>query len=134
MKNIQKIGWILLLVPVLMASCTNKTAQDLKTEIEKLKSQCPIDQGDGVSITDVNFFEKEKIVEYITAIEDLESIEPELVQQMKSSMITNLSQGLGAKERLSVTSFLKQGFVFRYIFTDTNDVELGRFLIADEDF
>lgn len=134
MKNIQKIGWILLLVPVLMVSCTNKTAQDLKTEIEKLKSQCPIDQGDGVSITDVNFFEKEKIVEYITAIEDLESIEPELVQQMKSSMITNLSQGLGAKERLSVTSFLKQGFVFRYIFTDTNDVELGRFLIADEDF
>jgi hypothetical protein len=35
----------------------------------KYKAQCPIDQGDGVVITDVNFYAESKIIEYICSIE-----------------------------------------------------------------
>ena len=106
----------------------------MKSEIEKLKKQCPIDQGDGVMITDVNFFEKEKIVEYITSIAGVDSIEPELVEEMKTAMVSNISNELSAKDKLPVMSFLKQGYVFRYIFTNVENKELCRLVISEQDF
>ena len=134
MKTTRKLLWALFLVPFLVSSCQNETAADLKSEIEKLKKQCPIDQGDGVMITDVNFFEKEKIVEYITSIAGVDSIEPELVEEMKTAMVSNISNELSAKDKLPVMSFLKQGYVFRYIFTNVENKELCRLVISEQDF
>ena len=134
MKTTRKLLWALFLVPFLVSSWQNETAPDLKSEIEKLKKQCPIDQGDGVMITDVNFFEKEKIVEYITSIAGVDSIEPELVEEMKTAMVSNISNELSAKDKLPVMSFLKQGYVFRYIFTNVENKELCRLVISEQDF
>jgi hypothetical protein len=134
MKATRKLYWALLVLPFLVGSCQNETAEDLKSEIEKLKKQCPIDQGGVVIITDVNFLEKEKIVEYVTSIEGVESIEAELVEEMKTAMVSNISQELSAKDKLPVMSFLKQGYVFRYIFTNLENKELCRLVISEKDF
>jgi hypothetical protein len=134
MTTLPKFVYLLLLLPILLISCSGNTASDLKKEIEKLKLQCPIDQGEGVVITDVNFFEKEKVVEYTTSIEGVDSIEPELVEEMKRAMVSNISQELALKDKISVTSFLKQGYVFRYIFTNTDNQEMCRLHISEVDF
>ncbi len=134
MTTFSKFVFVQLLLPILLISCSGNTASDLKKEIEQLKLQCPIDQGEGVVITDVNFFEKEKVVEYTTSIDGVDVIEPELVEEMKRAMVSSISQELALKDKMSVTSFLKQGYVFRYIFTNTNNEELCRMHISEADF
>lgn len=124
---------VLALVPLILGSCAGNIAASLRKEVEEMKRQCPIDQGEGVILTDVNFFETEKILEYVCSIEDAYFVDEETVAAMKDAMVEALSTETSAFERFSVKSILKQGYIFRYIFTDIDGDMLCSIVISKND-
>ena len=58
--------------------------------MQKIKEQCPIDMGQGIVMTNVDFYEGEKILEYVISIDGVESIDQDGVQQMKEAIVKEL--------------------------------------------
>lgn len=54
----------ILFCSILFASC-GSINKNLKEEMQKIKEQCPIDMGQGIVMTNVDFYEGEKILEYV---------------------------------------------------------------------
>lgn len=59
--------------------------------MQKIKEQCPIDMGQGIVMTNVDFYEGEKILEYVISIDGVESIDQDGVQQMKEVIVEELA-------------------------------------------
>lgn len=115
-------------------SCVGDLAAGLRQEIAQMKKLCPIDQGEGVVLTDVNFYEAEKIVEYVCSIEDVFYVDEETIDIMKDAMIEALDKEASAFERFSIKTLFQQGYIFRYIFTDTLGGLLCSIVISKNDF
>lgn len=74
--------------------------------------------GQGIVMTNVDFYEKEKILEYVISIDGVESIDQDGVRQMKEVIVEELANNSSFLSNVSVKMILKQGYRFRYIYTD----------------
>lgn len=102
--------------------------------MQKIKEQCPIDMGQGIVMTNVDFYEGEKILEYVISIDGVESIDQDGVQQMKEAIVKELvSDNYSFVSNVSVKMILKQGYRFRYIYTDVAGNKLTEIIINDSD-
>lgn len=122
----------ILFCSILFASC-GSVNKNLKEEMQKIKEQCPIDMGQGIVMTNVNFYEKEKILEYVISIDGVESIDQDGVQQMKEVIVEELANNSSFLSNVSVKMILKQGYRFRYIYTDVAGNKLAEIIINDSD-
>ena len=123
----------LLFCSILFASC-GSINKNLKEEMQKIKEQCPIDMGQGIVMTNVDFYEGEKILEYVISIDGVESIDQDGVQQMKEAIVKELvSDNYSFVSNVSVKMILKQGYRFRYIYTDVAGNKLAEIIINDSD-
>ncbi|OJU47801.1 MAG: hypothetical protein BGN96_05790 [Bacteroidales bacterium 45-6] len=99
-----------------------------------MKSQCPSDLGNGVVMKDVNFYEKDKVLEYVCSIASVESIDAPTIGRMKVAMVEALSGSKSGFGQLSVKIVLKQyGYKFRYIYQDTAGKKLCQIDITKDD-
>ncbi|NLF42261.1 MAG: hypothetical protein GX587_06165 [Bacteroidales bacterium] len=133
MKIANKVLWILMVLPFVFSSCSNSISEQLKTEMQKLKSQCPMDQGDGVIMTDVNFYENEKVLEYVCSVEGIEEIDETVTVIMKQAIVDALGSDLSTFESLSVKTILNEDYRFRYIYTNTAGKKLCEIDITKND-
>lgn len=101
--------------------------------MQKLKSQCPMDQGDGVIMTDVNFYENEKVLEYVCSVEGIEEIDETVTVIMKQAIVDALGSDLSTFESLSVKTILNEDYRFRYIYTNTAGKKLCEIDITKND-
>ena len=101
--------------------------------MQKIKEQCPIDMGQGIVMTNVDFYEKEKILEYVISINGVESIDQDGVRQMKEVIVEELANNSSFLSNVSVKMILKQGYRFRYIYTDVSGNKLTEIIINDSD-
>ncbi len=125
-----------MVLPFMFAYCNNFSGQlnaELKKEMQSLKNQCPQDQGSGVIITDVNFYENEKILEYISSIEGVEYIDEDGVKSMKAAIVGSFSVDVSSFEKFSIKTVLKNGYRFRYIYTDVEGNKLCEIDITKDD-
>ena len=122
----------ILFCSILFASC-GSINKNLKEEMQKIKEQCPIDMGQGIVMTNVDFYEGEKILEYVISIDGVESIDQDGVQQMKEVIVEELANNSSFLSNVSVKMILKQGYRFRYIYTDVAGNKLGEIIINDSD-
>lgn len=122
----------ILFCSILFASC-GSINKNLKEEMQKIKEQCPIDMGQGIVMTNVDFYEKEKILEYVISIDGVESIDQDGVQQMKEVIVEELANNSSFLSNVSVKMILKQGYRFRYIYTDVAGNKLAEIIINDSD-
>jgi len=122
----------ILFCSILFASC-GSINKNLKEEMQKIKEQCPIDMGQGIVMTNVDFYEKEKILEYVISIDGVESIDQDGVQQMKEVIVEELANNSSFLSNVSVKMILKQGYRFRYIYTDGAGNKLAEIIINDSD-
>ena len=122
----------LLFCSILFASC-GSINKNLKEEMQKIKEQCPIDMGQGIVMTNVNFYEREKILEYVISIDGVESIDQDGVRQMKEVIVEELANNSSFLSNVSVKMILKQGYRFRYIYTDVAGNKLTEIIINDSD-
>lgn len=122
----------ILFCSILFASC-GSINKDLKEEMQKIKEQCPIDMGQGIVMTNVDFYEGEKILEYVISIDGVESIDQDGVQQMKEVIVEELANNSSFLSNVSVKMILKQGYRFRYIYTDVAGNKLAEIIINDSD-
>lgn len=122
----------ILFCSILFASC-GSVNKNLKEEMQKIKEQCPIDMGQGIVMTNVDFYEKEKILEYVISIDGVESIDQDGVQQMKEVIVEELANNSSFLSNVSVKMILKQGYRFRYIYTDVPGNKLAEIIINDSD-
>ncbi len=122
----------ILFCSILFASC-GSVNKNLKEEMQKIKEQCPIDMGQGIVMTNVDFYEKEKILEYVISIDGVESIDQDGVQQMKEVIVEELANNSSFLSNVSVKMILKQGYRFRYIYTDVAGNKLAEIIINDSD-
>ena len=129
----KKLILILTALPFIFISCGNSFAEQIKREMQTLKSQCPQYQGDGITITDANFYESEKILEYVCSIEGVEYIEADIVEEMKKGIVEALISDVSAFEKYSVKIALKNGYRYRYIYTDTSGNELCEIEVTKDD-
>ena len=122
-----------MVLPFVFTSCGNSIALQLKKEMQSLKEQCPLYQGDGVTITDVNFHEGEKVLEYAISIEGVEFLDAATVDEMKKTIVGALSSDISAFEKFSVKAVLKNGYKFHYIYTDEDGNTLCEIDITKDD-
>lgn len=122
-----------MVLPFVFSSCSNSISEQLKTEMQKLKSQCPMDQGDGVIMTDVNFYENEKVLEYVCSVEGIEEIDETVTVIMKQAIVDALGSDLSTFESLSVKTILNEDYRFRYIYTNTAGKKLCEIDITKND-
>jgi hypothetical protein len=122
----------ILFCSILFASC-GSINKNLKEEMQKIKEQCPIDMGQGIVMTNVDFYEGEKILEYVISIDGVESIDQDGVQQMKEVIVEELANNSSFLSNVSVKMILKQGYRFRYIYTDGAGNKLAEIIINDSD-
>jgi hypothetical protein len=122
----------LLFCSILFASC-GSINKNLKEEMQKIKEQCPIDMGQGIVMTNVDFYEREKILEYVISIDGVESIDQDGVRQMKEVIVEELANNSSFLSNVSVKMILKQGYRFRYIYTDVAGNKLAEIIINDSD-
>lgn len=122
----------ILFCSILFASC-GSINKNLKEEMQKIKEQCPIDMGQGIVMTNVDFYEGEKILEYVISIDGVESIDQDGVQQMKEVIVEDLANNSSFLSNVSVKMILKQGYRFRYIYTDVAGNKLAEIIINDSD-
>jgi hypothetical protein len=122
----------ILFCSILFASC-GSVNKNLKEEMQKIKEQCPIDMGQGIVMTNVDFYEGEKILEYVISIDGVESIDQDGVQQMKEVIVEELANNSSFLSNVSVKMILKQGYRFRYIYTDVAGNKLAEIIINDSD-
>ena len=122
----------LLFCSILFASC-GSINKNLKEEMQKIKEQCPIDMGQGIVMTNVDFYEGEKILEYVISIDGVESIDQDGVQQMKEVIVEELANNSSFLSNVSVKMILKQGYRFRYIYTDVAGNKLAEIIVNDSD-
>lgn len=122
----------ILFCSILFASC-GSINKNLKEEMQKIKEQCPIDIGQGIVMTNVDFYEGEKILEYVISIDGVESIDQDGVQQMKEVIVEELANNSSFLSNVSVKMILKQGYRFRYIYTDVAGNKLAEIIINDSD-
>lgn len=122
----KKIILVAFILPLfLLAACKDTIADQLKEEVATLKSQCPADQGNGVTMKDVNFYEGEKVLEYVCSLEGVESIDASIIQTMKAAMVESLKSNVSEFGKLSVKVILEQyDYRFRYIYEDTDGNKL----------
>ncbi|MFV0468405.1 MAG: hypothetical protein ACK5MK_05695 [Dysgonomonas sp.] len=116
-------------------SCSDDIAKQLREEVALMKSQCPSNQGNGVTLTDVNFYENEKIIEYIGSIEGVESLDATTVTNMKDAIVKSFSSSdVPAFGKLSVKIILDQyDYRFRYIYEDSYGNKLCKIDITKYD-
>ena len=122
----------LLFCSILFSSC-GSINKNLKEEMQKIKEQCPIDMGQGIVMTNVDFYEKEKILEYVISIDGVESIDQDGVRQMKEVIVEELANNSSFLSNVSVKMILKQGYRFRYIYTDGAGNKLAEIIVNDSD-
>ena len=84
-------------------------------------------------MTNVDFYEGEKILEYVISIDGVESIDQDGVQQMKEVIVEELANNSSFLSNVSVKMILKQGYRFRYIYTDGAGNKLAEIIINDSD-
>lgn len=89
--------------------------------------------GQGIVMTNVDFYEGEKILEYVISIDGVESIDQDGVQQMKEVIVEELANNSSFLSNVSVKMILKQGYRFRYIYTDGAGNKLAEIIINDSD-
>jgi hypothetical protein len=135
MKKINKLFLILILVlPFVLMSCGNSVANQLREETQNLKRQLPQYQGNGLTMTDANFYENEKVLEYIGSIEGVEYLDSYTVGAMKENIIDVFNNDGSAFEKMSVETIMKiYGYRFRYIYTDTEGNNLCTIEITKDD-
>lgn len=134
MKVISKFLELSLVLSIAFSSCGKAINEQLKKEMETIKSQCPIDHGQGVMMTDVNFYDKEKILEYIISIEGIETFDDVQKEEIRKSIIEELSSNEESLlSTLSLKMILKQGYSIRYIYTDTDDNVLTEIILSEKD-
>ena len=120
----------ILFCSILFASC-GSINKNLKEEMQKIKEQCPIDMGQGIVMTNVDFYEREKILEYVISIDGVESIDQDGVRQMKEVIVEELANNSSFLSNVSVKMILKQGYRFRYIYTDVAGNKFAEIIIND---
>jgi|GEM_PF-651721 len=139
MKTANKLFLVLMVLPFVFISCGNSIAKQMKEEMQTLKSQCPQYQGDGITMTDVNFYEREKILEYVCSIDGVdasvfEAMKDEMVEIMKEAMVEALNNDLSTLEKFSIKTVVKRyDYRLRYIYTDTEGNILCEIEISKHD-
>ena len=137
MKRVNKFLMLLMALPlVFFMSCNNSVSEQLKKEMQILKQQCPQDQGYGVVMTDVNFYENEKVLEYVCSLEGVDELDDDTIANMKEAIKSDFKNGsdISAFEKLSVKTVLKTySYKFRYIYTDTEGNILCTIEITKDD-
>ena len=135
MRKASNLFLVVMVLPFVLMSCGNDIANQLKKEMRTIKSQCPQYQGNGVTMTDANFYENEKVLEYVASIEGVESIDDATVANMKQAIVSALSVEISAIESLSVKAVLKTyDYRYRYIYTDMEGNILCEIEISKYDF
>lgn len=134
MKKASKFFLALMVIPFVFISCGNNIAKQLKEEMKTLKSQCPQDQGNGVTLTDVNFYEKEKVLEYVCSIAGMDSLDASITILMKEAMVEALSSGVSISEKISINTIMKTyDYRFRYIYNNLEGNKLCEIEITKSD-
>jgi tRNA(Ser,Leu) C12 N-acetylase TAN1 len=128
---------VLMVLPFVFMSCGDSFDEQLKNqlkeEMESLKSKCPEYQGDGVTIVDVNFYENEKILEFISLIEGVEYLGDDDVAEIKKTMVEIFRNDVSALEKFSIKVALNRGYRYRYIYSDVNGNKLCEIDITKDD-
>jgi len=124
---------MLMALPFVLMSCGNSVADGIKKELQKQKSQCPQYVGNGVIMTDANFYERDKVLEYIYSLEGVEYVDDTTVEELKEAMIEVFNNDISAYEKFSVKMILKSGYRFRYIYNDTEGNKLYEIDITKDD-
>jgi hypothetical protein len=136
-KNSKQIILLLMAFPLIFMSCGNDVSTQLKKEMQSMKDACPQYQGNGVTMTDVNFYENEKVMEYIASIEGVDSLDATTINLMKQGIVgvfNGEDATLSGFEKFSVKTVLKTyGYKFRYIYTDTEGNKLCEIVISKDD-
>lgn len=123
-----------MVLPFIVMSCGNSITDQLKQEMQKIKNQCPQYMGNGLTMTDANFYEIEKVLEFITSIEGMESLDASMVEEMKKAIVESFSSDVSAFEKFSVNTISKTyDYRFRYIYTDTEGNKLCEIEITKYD-
>lgn len=134
MKVISKFLGLSLVLAIALSSCGKVINDELKKEIESIKSQCPIDYGQGVVMTDINFYDKEKMLEYIFSLEGVDALDDAQKAEIRQSLIQELNNSEESfLSTLSLKMILKQGYRLRYIYTDTNNNTLTEIIVTEKD-
>ncbi|MDR0230859.1 MAG: hypothetical protein LBI82_01925 [Dysgonamonadaceae bacterium] len=133
MKNTNKFFMMLMALPFVLMSCGNSISDQIKKEMLSMKSQCPQYLSEGLIMTDVNFYENEKVMEYIYSIEGLEYLGDSFTEVMKEGLIEAFSSDISAYEKFSVKTILKGGYRFRYIYNDAEGNNLCKIDITKDD-
>ncbi len=123
----------LLLTFILTACGESKIDADLRAEVDKMKAMCPMDQGNGVVITDVNFHQSQKVLEYRCSIEGIYSIDDSVKDLMKAGILNALENEVSITEGMSIKMLLAEGYILHYIYTDTSDKVLCEIQITKDD-
>jgi hypothetical protein len=128
MRKIQII--FLTALSFIFISCNNAShvASQMREEIQTIKNVCPQYQGNGVTITDANFYESEKVLEYVYSIENVKSIDASTIAEMKKLLIKELE-----KEEPVYEILKNYDYRMRYIYTDTEGNELCNIEITKYD-
>lgn len=114
-------------------SCDNSLTNQLKKEVQEIKNQCPQSIEYGVTMTDVNFYESNKVIEYICSIDGVEYIRATTVDEMKKLVIKTLSSDVSKLEKFSIKILLNQDYRLRYIYTNTKGKKLCEINITKHD-
>lgn len=85
-------------------------------------------------MTDINFYDKEKMLEYIFSIEGVETLDDAQKAEIRQSLIQELNNSEESfLSTLSLKMILKQGYSLRYIYTDTNNNTLTEIIVTEKD-
>ncbi|MDR2205074.1 MAG: hypothetical protein LBE36_02795 [Flavobacteriaceae bacterium] len=128
---------VVMILPIILMSCSKSfgdgISEGIKTEMQNIKSQCPQDQGGGVVMTDANFYENEKILEYVCSIEGIEKIDDATAKIMKQAIVEALSSDVSTFEKFSIKTILNEDYRFRYIYTDVKGKKLCEIDVSKDD-
>jgi hypothetical protein len=124
-----------MVLPFLFISCSISIADGIREEMKTQKSQCPQDMGEGITMTDANFYENEKILEFVASIEGIEpvDIDDDVIDAMKAGIVEAFKSDISAFEKFSVKTILNFDYKYRYIYTDIDGNKLCTIEITKHD-
>jgi hypothetical protein len=137
MEKIKKFFLLLMALSLIFASCSGSLSNQLRKEMQEIKNQCPQYQGSGVTMTNANFYEHEKVLEYVASIEGvyIDDIDAYTIEIMKEAIIEELSSGsdISVFEKFSIKAILEKDYRLRYVYTDTEGFILCKIEITKYD-
>jgi len=134
MKKVSKLFLVSMIFPFILVSCSDDVTKQTRKIMREFKKQCPKYISNGIMMTDANFYEKEKILEFVASIENPKLvIDVHLVDEIKSNMVVAIDNEEENGDIKAKTLIEMYDYRVRYIYTDTNGNKLFEIEITKDD-